>query len=433
MSTFNRRSFLQTCKAISAGTLLSAFTQPVWSRNLHRALNGANDKTPEQLASDEDFWYYIQQSYTASPYLINLNNGGVAPSPKIVQDAMKRFYDMSNEAPSHYMWRVLDQGREPLRRNLAQLAGCNTEEIAIQRNASEALETIIYGLPLKAGDEVVLTKQDYPNMINAWKQRELRDGIKLVWLNLELPSEDTDYLVKTYTQAFTAKTKVVHITHVINWNGQIIPVRKIADTAHQKGIEVVVDGAHSFAHFQFTIPELRADYFGTSLHKWLSSCIGTGFLYVKKEKIKNLFPLFAAQDPHADDIRKFECLGTRPFFIEQAIGKAIEFYEMIGAQRKEQRLFYLKNYWMNKLSNIPGIRLGTSLKPGFGCGVGTIDLPGKKLTDMELFLFNNYKIHASPIAWENIKGMRITPNVYTTTKQLDVLVEAIAAFAAQKV
>ncbi|MCS3800897.1 aminotransferase class V-fold PLP-dependent enzyme [Niastella sp. OAS944] len=427
MSTVNRRSFLQTLKALSAGTLLSSFSQPAWSRNLQNALESAQSKTPDQLASDEDFWYFIQQSYTVSPYLINLNNGGVAPSPKPVQDAMKRYFDMCNEAPSHFMWRILDQGREPLRKNLARIAGCSAEEIAIQRNASEALETIIFGLPLKAGDEVVLAKQDYPNVMNAWKQRELRDGIKLVWLNLQLPSEDTDYLVNAYAKAFTAKTKVVQLTHVINWNGQIMPVRAIADAAHQKGIDVIVDGAHSFAHFQYTIPDLGADYYGTSLHKWLSACIGVGVLYVKKEKIKKLFPLFAPPDPTLDDIRKFEHLGTRPFFIEQAVGKAIEFYEMIGAQRKEQRLLYLKNYWMEKVKDIPYIKLGTSMKPGFGCGIGlvTLDQPGIKPVDLEVFLWNNYKIHTTNVDYENIRGVRITPNVYTTTKQLDILVEGI--------
>src|SRR6185295_14187807 len=245
------------------------------------------------------------------------------------------------------------------------------------------------------------------------------------WVNLELPSEDTDYLVKAYTQAFTAKTKVVHVTHVINWNGQIIPVRKIADAAHQKGIEVVVDGAHSFTHFPYTIPELQADYFGTSLHKWLSACIGSGALYVKKEKIKKLYPLYAAPDAGVDDIRKFEHLGTRPFFIEQAIGKAIEFYDMIGPQRKEQRLFYLKNYWLNKVKDLPGIKIGTSLKPGFACGIGLIHFPAYKPIEIEAFLWNNYKIHVSQFEWENLKGVRITPNVYTSTKNLDVLVEAL--------
>ncbi len=396
---------------------------------MHKALHNATDIPPGQLASDEDFWYYIQESYTVSPSLINLNNGGVAPSPKVVQEAMKRYHDYCNEAPSYYMWRILDQGREPLRRNLAKLAGTDAEEIAIQRNASEALETVIFGLDLKAGDEIVLAKQDYPNMINAWKQREMRDGIKLVWINLELPSEDNEYLASQYTKAFTNKTKIVHLTHIINWNGQILPVRKIADIAHSKGIDVLVDGAHSFAHFEYTIPEIGADYFGTSLHKWLGACIGSGMLYVKKDKIKNIFPLFAGGDPKSPDIRKFENLGTRPFFIEQAIGKAIEFHEMIGSKRKEERLLYLKNYWMSRVKDIPKVKLNTSMKKGFGCAIGSVAIEGKKPGELDSFLLDKYKIHTVGIEWENIKGVRITPNVYTTTKNLDLLVEGITAFA----
>lgn len=429
MTAFNRRNFLNKAGLFSATGLLTAISQPAWSRNLHQALEKAANIPPADLANDEEFWYYIQQSYTVSPSVINMNNGGVSPSPKTVQEAMKRYHDLCNEAPSYYMWRVLDQGREPLRANLAKLAGCSPEEIAIQRNASEALETVIFGLPLKAGDEVVLCKQDYPNMMNAWKQREMREGIKLVWVSLDLPSEDVDYMVSTYTKAFTAKTKIVHLTHVINWTGQILPVKKIAEAAHQKGIEVVVDGAHSFAHFPYTIPDLGADYFGTSLHKWLSACIGSGMLYIKKEKIKNVFPLFAAADPKVDDIRKFENLGTRPFFIEQAIGKAIEFYDMIGGERKEKRLFYLKNYWMEKVKDVPGVKLYTSMKPGFGCAIGLVHVEGKKPADFESYLFNKFKVHSTPVDYENLKGVRLTPNVYTTTKNLDVVVEGIKQYA----
>jgi selenocysteine lyase/cysteine desulfurase len=431
MGNFNRRNFLNAFGTLSATAVFSSISKPAWSRNLNQALMAAEHRDPEELAGDEDFWYYVQQSYTVSASLINLNNGGVAPSPKVVQDAMKRYHDLSNEAPSYYMWRILDQGREPLRKNLAKLAGCSEEEIAIQRNASEALETIIFGLDLKKGDEVVLSKQDYPNMINAWKQREARDGIKLVWVNLELPSEDNTYLRNAYTKLFTPQTKIVHITHIINWNGQILPVRQIANAAHELGIEVIVDGAHSFAHFPFKIPELGADYFGTSLHKWLSACIGSGMLYVKKEKIAKLYPLYAAPDPKVADIRKFENLGTRPFFIEQAIGKAIEFHDMIGAERKEQRLLYLKNYWMNKVKDIPKVKLGTSTKPGFGCAIGLVSVDGKKPADLDNFLFTNYKIHAVGIEWENIKGVRITPNVYTSIKNLDILVEGIEKFGKQ--
>ena len=429
MSNNNRRRFLQRAGAFTATAFLTSLAQPAWSRNLDKAVQRAADLSPDELATEEDFWYYIQQSFTVSPGIINLNNGGVSPAPKSVQEAMKRYYDLCNEAPSYYMWRILDQGREPLRKNLASLAGCDAEEIAINRNSSEGLETVIFGLQLKAGDEVVASKQDYPNMINAYKQREHRDGIKMVWINLELPSEDENYLVSQYVKAFTPKTKVVHLTHIINWNGQILPVRKIAQEAHKRGIDVVVDGAHSFAHFDFKIPDLDADYFAASLHKWLYAPIGSGLLYVRKSKIKDVYPMFATDNPLKEDIRKFESLGTRPFFIEQAIGKALEFHEMIGSERKEKRLHYLKNYWMEKVKNVPGVKLNTSLHPKWGCAIGNVGVEGKKPGDLDSFLFNNYKVHVVGIEWENIKGVRITPNVYTTTKNLDVLVEGITKFA----
>jgi selenocysteine lyase/cysteine desulfurase len=358
--------------------------------------------------------------------MICLNNAGVSPAPKSVQDAMKRYYDMCNENPSHYMWRLIDQGKEGLRRNLAILAGCSPEEIAVNRNSSEGLETVIYGLQLKAGDEVVACRQDYPNMINAWKQREMRDGIKLIWVNLDLPSEDENYLVNQYVKAFTPKTKVVHVTHMINWNGQILPVRKIAQEAHKRGIEVVVDGAQSFAQLKFTIPELDADYFAASLHKWLFAPIGTGLLYVKKEKIKNLYPLFATnENPLKDDIRKFEHLGTRPFFIEQAIAKAIDFHDMIGIERKEKRLHYLKNYWMQGIKEIPGVSINTSLDPKWACGIGSFSIKGKISDEVNSYLFLHYKIHVTNGEWENIHGIRVSPSVYTTIKELDVLINGV--------
>jgi selenocysteine lyase/cysteine desulfurase len=426
----NRRGFLQKAGALTATAFFSSLPKPAWSRNLEGALRDAEGVPADVLATEDDFWYYIQQAFTVSPGLINLNNGGVSPAPKTVQEAVKRYYDYCNEAPSYYMWRILDQGREPLRKNIAKLAGCDAEEIAINRNSSEGLETIIFGMQLKTGDEIVASKQDYPNMINAYRQRELRDGIKMVWINLELPSEDENYMVQQYLKAFTAKTKVVHITHIINWNGQILPVKKIAQEAHKRGIEVVVDGAHSFAHFEFKVPDLEGDYFASSLHKWLYAPIGSGMLYVRKEKIKTIYPLFATSDnPLKDDIRKFENLGTRPFFIEQAIGKALEFHEMIGSERKEKRLQYLKNYWMEKVKDIPKVKLNTSLHPEWGCAIGNVGIEGKKPAELDQFLFDKYKIHTVGIVWENISGVRITPNVYTTIDNLDVLVQGIKEFA----
>jgi len=426
---FNRRSFLHKIRFASASMLAAGLFQPAWSRNLQAALKEAENVPPSDLATDEAFWQYVQQSYDLASNFINLNNGGVSPAPRTVADAMKRNYDISNGGPSYFMWRVIDRGREPLRENLAQLAGCDPGCIALHRNASEALETVIFGMELKAGDEVVLAKQDYPNMIAAWKQREKREGIKLVWINLELPSEDESYLVQQYTDAFTAKTKVVQVTHLVNWIGQKMPVRKIAGIAKKKNINVLVDGAHTFAHFDFLIPDLNCDYFGTSLHKWLGAPVGTGMLYVRKEKIRETWPLFAAADKQEDDIRKFENLGTRPFYIEAAIGKAIDFHDMIGIKRKEERLLYLKNYWMEKVKDIPKVKLHTSFKKQFGCAIGMVSVDGRSAAELDSFLWDHYRIHTVPINWENISGLRVTPNVYTTTKELDRLVEGIKRFA----
>ena len=429
MEQNNRRNFLRRLGAFAGAAAATPFFQTAQGRSLLDALEDHRHSTPADSVTDETFWYQVKQAYTVSPSLLNLNNGGVCPQPKVVQEAVERYNRLSNETPSYYMWRTLDEGREPLRRKLAEIAGCSPDELAINRNSSEALETVIFGLRLRAGDEVVLTKQDYPNMINAWKQREKRDGIVLKWISLDLPSEDGNYIVQTFKQAFSAKTKVVHVTQMINWNGQILPVRDIAREAHARGIEVLVDGAHTFAHYRYNLPDLECDYYGTSLHKWLCAPFGSGMLYVKKDRSKSLYPLLAAPDPESPDIRKFESLGTRSFATEQGIGVAVDFHHMIGSERKELRLHYLKNYWAERVLDLPNVHLGTPLSKDWSGAIGLLQIDGNAPGDVSTFLHNAYKIHSVSIEWENIKGVRLTPNVYTTTRDLDVLVKAIREFA----
>ncbi len=346
MKPFTRRSFVTNVAAVvPLGTsILMPRADVSW---IPGYLNGAGG----DVITDEAFWYRIKNMFTSSPGLLNLNNGGVSPSPLIVQDAHERYLRLCNEAPSYYMWRILDQGREPLRERLADLAGVSTDEVAICRNASEALETIIFGLRLQRGDKVVLSRLDYPNMIHAWKQREHRDGVELKWVDLDLPAMSDDEVVESFRQQIISGAKIVHVTHIINWNGHILPVRRIADIAHQNGAQVVVDGAHTFGHIQYTFSEIGADYFGTSLHKWLCAPFGSGMIYVKKEFIANLYPLLAHAEPESDDIRKFEALGTRSFASEQAIGQALDFYHMLGGELKQKRLQYLKSYWTTKATS----------------------------------------------------------------------------------
>jgi selenocysteine lyase/cysteine desulfurase len=428
MST--RRNFIMKASAIGSFSFLTAFQKQAFS--FDTILSSKQQKSDDELITDESFWYQVKMAFTVSPTLINLNNGGVSPQPKVVQDAVERYNKLSNETPSFYMWRTLDDGREPLRKKLAELGGCSPDNIAIMRNSSEALENIIFGITLKPGDEVVLAKQDYPNMINAWKQREKRDGIVLKWVSLNLPTTDEAYLFHTYTHAFTPKTKVVHITHLINWCGQIIPTAKIATEARSKGILSIIDGAHSFAHVNYHIPDLAGDFYGTSLHKWLCAPFGSGLLYVKQDKISSLYPLMAAGDPLSSDIRKFENLGTRSFAIEQAIGQAIDFHFMIGSELKQKRLEFLKQYWCNKLMQIKGVSIHTPLDPAFSCAIANFKIANMDTHTISSELLSKFKVHTVSIVWENIDSVRVTPNVYTTIRDLDVFIQAVEKLAQSK-
>jgi selenocysteine lyase/cysteine desulfurase len=432
MMSNDRRIFLKQAATLAGAFSASSLFSQVHAADWSKASQKVNHLSAEQVAEDEDYWSVIQRSYSVNSNIINLNNGGVSPSPIVVQQAVERYNLLSNEGPSYFMWRILDQGREPLREKLAGLAGTLPDEIAVNRNATESLNTIILGLDLKSGDEVIGTKQDYPHMIQAYRQRALRDGIVYKQISFDFPIENDDQIVKAYEDAITPQTKLIHVTHMINWVGQLMPARKICDMAHAKGIEVIVDGAHSFGLMDFKIPDLHCDYFGTSLHKFLSAPIGSGMIWIKKEKIEKIWPLVSSDKPHSGDIRKFEELGTRSFPIEQGIGEAINFHEGIGSKRKEERIRYLKNYWASKVQQIPKVKLHTSLNPKYSCAICGVSIDGMTPGELDTALFTKYKIHTVGIVWENISCVRITPHVYTTLPDLDKLVRAIEEIASKK-
>src|SRR5580698_8318702 len=426
----NRRSFLKRTAVLAGAFSADSLFHQAHAADLQAASRAVGHLDAAGVAQNEDYWSVIQRSYSVSPQLINLNNGGVSPAPLVVQQAVERYNQMTNEGPSYYMWRILDQGREPLREKLAQLAGVQPGEIAINRNSTEALNTIIYGLDLKAGDEVVGTKQDYPNMIEAYRQRAAREGIVYKQISFDFPIEDDNQIVKAYEAAMTPRTKLLHVTHMINWVGQTMPVARISAMAHERGVEVIADGAHSFGLMDFKIPDLQCDYFGTSLHKFLSAPIGTGMMWVKQDKIEKLWPLTCNDKPRSSDIRKFETLGTRSFPLEQGIGEAINFHQGIGSKRKEERIRYLKDYWASKVREIPKVKLHTSLDAKYSCAICGVSIDGMTPAELENALFNQYKIHTVGIVWENISCVRVTPHVYTSLPDLDKLVRAITTLAA---
>ncbi len=380
-------------------------------------------------ATDETFWKPIQDAFLTPTNFINLNNGGVCPQPLPVQESHQNFLRKANEAPAFYILQEYARERALVKQQLAGLAGCNEEEISLCRNTTEALETVIFGLDLQKGDEIITTTQDYPTVMAGLEQRVRRDGIKLVKISIPTPAEDKNEVVRKFKNAITPKTKLIVVCHINFTTGQIMPVREICDMAHEHGVEVAVDGAHAFAHLDFKIPELHCDYFGTSLHKWLCAPFGCGLLYVKKEKVTKVWSLFGSPQDQNDSMLKFEHLGTRNFAAEMAITSAIEFHNHIGIARKEARLRFLKDYWTTRVKDLPNLKFHTSLKKEFSCGLCLFQIEGMKAQEMYGKLMQDYKIFTTMIKHEEFEGIRVTPHVYTKLSDLDKLVNAISEMA----
>ena len=411
-----RRHFIESL--VRVGATVPALTNDGLDQ-LRRLASGVTGRAPADVARDEDFWLQVQQAFTLDRTLINLNNGGVSPSPRVVQDAMRRYLDYSNTAPAYTMWQILEPEIEAVRRRLAASFGCDPEEMAITRNASEALEAVQLGIPLERGDEVLTTTQDYPRMHTTWHQRERREGIVLREITFPVPPPSQEDLAERIERAITPKTKVIHVCHITNLTGQIFPIKRIVQRARARGIEVIVDGAHAYAHFPFTRDDLDCDYYGTSLHKWLLAPHGTGFLYVRKAKIANVWPLMAAPPEMNGNIRKFEEIGTHPAANHNAIAEALSFHEGIGAERKAARLRYLFQRWAKRLEHLPRVRILTPYDPAQSCGLASVAIDGMDPNKLVAYLWDTHRIIVTPIVHKEFSCMRVTPNVYTTTLEID--------------
>ena len=424
-----RRQFL-----LNAGTGLGLAAAVIPAiRALQSDLEAAVEKvaslSPLDAARDEDFWFAAQQAFSTGRGIVNLNNGGVSPSPKIVTEAVVRYTWQQEDTTAYTMWQILEPQSERIRKGLAEAFGCDAEEIAITRNASESLEILLNGFDFRPGDEILTTTQDYPRMLTTLRQREQREGIVLKLIKIPIAPKNVDDITRAFEQGITKKTKVILVSHVINITGQITPVRAICELGRSRGIEVIVDGAHSFAHFPFTRDELQCDYFGSSLHKWLFAPKGTGMLYVRRDKIERIWPLMAAEKKQAADIRKFEEIGTHPASLRLAIGEALLFHNGLGPKRKEARLRYLSRYWMTRLKDVPRVRFHTSFDDAQSCAIATVEIEGVDPGPLGTYLMNTHKIFATPIGHDEFRGLRVTPSVYTTLQELDRFVEVMTDVA----
>ena len=425
----NRRSFLSSAgKGLGLMALSSSVVASLFS-DVQAAGKQIAHLSPMDAAMDEDYWTTIQQAFSVTRGIINLNNGGVSPSPRIVTEAFVRYTWQQEDATAYTMWQILEPQSETIRTGLAELFGCDPEEIAITRNASESLEILLMGMDFKSGDEILTTTQDYPRMLTTLRQREMREGLKLNLIKIPIAPENVDDIASAFERAVTPKTKLILVSHQINLTGQINPVKKVCEMARARGIETIVDGAHSFAQFDFKRDDLGCDYFGTSLHKWIYAPKGTGMLYVRKEKIPKVWALMASDAHNQNDIRKYEEIGTHSAAMRLAIGEAILFHNAIGGKRKEERLRYLSRYWMNKLKGVPKVGFNTSFDPKQSCAIANFKIDGIDPSELGTYLMSKHKIFTTPIVHDEFTGVRITPNVYTTLWELDRFCDVVENIA----
>jgi len=424
---WTRRTFLQTSSVLGATAFAAKFNGVA---EVEAASAALADRTPDDVAQDEFYWREIQQAFTLDRTLINFNNGNNCPSPRVVHEAMKRYLDMANMLPIVYRAQT-ERNYEGMRRAMAKEFGCDPEEIAFTRNASESLQIAQNGLDLEAGDEIVTTEQDYGRMLTTWDQRARRDRIRVTRLDFPCPTTQAD-LVERFERAITPRTKVLHFCHITNQSGQLFPVRELSRMARQRGITTIVDGAHALGHFPFKLRDLEMDFYGVSLHKWLLAPLGTGLLYVRRDRIASTWPMQAAPERRASDIRKFEEIGTSPAATKAAINEAVAFQQAIGIDRKAARLRHLTLRWANELKKNPRIKLHSSLEPGQTWGLAVVSIDGVDSNRLVPHLWDKYRIVINTVGHENVKtpslsyrGLRVTPNIYTPLEEIDTFVEAM--------
>ncbi len=381
------------------------------------------------LSSNEDFWAKVRADYLLKDDYINLENGYYCMIPQPTLERLITNIREVNYQASYYMRTVQWDNKKKAAARLAKVAGCSDDELIVTRNTTESLDLIIGGFPWKKGDEAVMANQDYGAMLNMFKQVERRFGVVRKVIDVPMHPQSDEEIVKVYEDAITSKTKLLMVCHIINITGHILPIRKICDMAHAKGVEVMVDGAHAFGHFDFSIPDLDCDYYGTSLHKWMSVPLGAGFLYVRKNKIDQIWPLLAEGNTEPGDIKRLNHIGTHPVHTDLTITDAVDYHTTIGSKRKEDRLRFIQNYWINQAREMDHLIINTPKETYRSCGIGNVGVKGLNPKDMAKILLDKHKIWTVGIDGVGVHGCRISPNVYTSTDELDIFIDALKDMA----
>ena len=409
---------------------LMGLAVPLSFSHLAEAVAAVSELKPDDLATDEAFWLKVRADYDIKPDYINLENGYYCFMPRQTLEHQIEHMRNVNYEGSYYMRTVRVENKKKVANKVAEIVGCTAEEVAITRNATESLDLIIGGLPWEAGDEAVMAEQDYGAMLEHFRYVERRFGVVNRVVSVPNHPANDEEIVDLYAAAITDKTRLLMVCHMVNITGQILPIRKIVDMAHSRGVEVMVDGAHAFSHIDFKMADLGCDYYGTSLHKWLSAPLGSGMLYVKKNKIDGIWPLLAERDLELNDMRRLNHTGTHPVHVDLGILNAIEYQNTLGLARKEARLRFLQHYWTSRVRDVPRVLVNTPADTSRHAGIGNVGIEGIEPSDLAKTLMDKRAIFTVAINRPGVRGLRITPNVYTTTDELDVFVDAIKELSA---
>lgn len=420
MPILSKRQFLKNITGLSALSVLNF--DELFAKNIQTSAFN--------LAQDEDFWLQIRKAYQVTQDFIHLENGYYSLASEEVLEAYIKYLRTINEVSSYYMRTRQFDDKLLSRKQLSEILGCSFEEIIITRNTTESLDTIIAGINWKSGDEAVMAEQDYGAMLDMFKLQARRYGTVNRVISIPNHPKSDEEIVALYENAITPKTRLLMVCQMVNITGQIMPVKQIVEMAHRHGVEVLVDGAHAFAQLDFKISDLGGcDYYGSSLHKWLGNPLGAGILYVRKDKIKQIWQLYGETGFADDDIRKFNHTGTHPVATDLTIQDAIKFHRKIGIKRKEARLRYLQNYWTEQVRNHPNIIVNTPQEPMRACAIANVGIKDIPPAELAKTLLGKYKIFTVAINYANVFGVRVTPHLYTSTAELDTFVKALKEIA----
>ena len=416
-----KRDFIKTFGALG----LIPFSQNI----RYGSLNKTENLLITENLSDDDFWKLVRSQYDLHPDFINLESGyyNIIPKPTLKKqiEHIKRV----NLEGSFYMRKSRFKDKSTITSELANFVGCNSKNLVITRNTTESLDLIISGFPWKSGDEAIYAYQDYGAMQDMFEQIGKRHGVVLKKVSVPNHPKNDMELISLYESQITNKTRLIMISHMVNITGQILPVKKICDMAHSYGVEVLVDGAHCVGHFNFKIDNLNCDYYGSSLHKWLATPLGAGLLYVKNKHIPKIWPLIADHEKDPNKIQRLSHTGTHPVSTDLTIIDAIEYLNSIGINKKESRLRFLKTYWQNALKYESNIVINTPFDPQRSCGIGNVGLKNMKPETLANRLYKEFGIFTVAIDYANVKGCRITPNIFTNENELDTFIDAMKSLA----